>query len=58
MSGQPSLEERLAGLESSVAQLTHFITSNMRPDLGSGALTGEGDDEGDESGPVTDEDQS
>lgn len=38
--GNP-LEERLALLESQVAQLTHFIAPELRPDLSTGALASE-----------------
>jgi hypothetical protein len=38
-----SIEQRLGGLETTVAQLAHFINPELRPDLGSGALTGEPD---------------
>lgn len=37
------IESRLGALESAIAQLTHFITGEMRPDLSQGALTGEED---------------
>jgi subtilisin family serine protease len=36
-------EARLGALEAAVSQLTHFIGSQLRPDLSQGALTGEGD---------------
>ena len=38
-----NLDSRLAALEESVAALTHFISSGLRPDLGGGALTREPD---------------
>jgi hypothetical protein len=38
-----SLEQRLAALEGAVSQLTHFISGELRPDLGTGALAGEDD---------------
>ena len=31
-------EQRLAAVESALAQLTHFIPENLRPDLSKGAL--------------------
>jgi subtilisin family serine protease len=37
------LEARLAALEAAVAQLAHFITGELRPDLRQGALSGEED---------------
>ena len=37
------IESRLGALEAAVNQLTHFITGELRPDLGQGALTGEDD---------------
>ena len=41
--GGGALEERLARLEAAVAQLTHFISPELRPDLSAGALTYEPD---------------
>jgi hypothetical protein len=38
-----SLEQRVAALEGAIAQLTHFISGELRPDLGQGALAGEED---------------
>jgi hypothetical protein len=38
-----SLDERLSRVEQSVAALAHFIGSDLRPDLGSGALSREAD---------------
>jgi hypothetical protein len=40
--GDP-VEQRIATLEQSVASLQHFITTNQRPDLSQGALSGETD---------------
>ena len=37
------LEARLGALEAAVAQIAHFISSELRPDLSRGALTGEDD---------------
>jgi hypothetical protein len=37
------LESRLGALEAAVTQITHFITGELRPDLGQGALSGEDD---------------
>jgi hypothetical protein len=37
------LQLRIAQLEAAVASLSTFITAEMRPDLGSGALTNESD---------------
>lgn len=37
------LEERLSRLEAAISQMAHFITPEMRPDLGMGALTREPD---------------
>ena len=37
------LEARLGALEAAVTQLTHFISSELRPDLSQGALSGEDD---------------
>lgn len=42
-SGDASVEARIGALEASVSQLTHFIASELRPDLSGGALTGEDD---------------
>jgi hypothetical protein len=39
----PSVEERLASLETAVEELTHFISAELRPDLGQGALAEEYD---------------
>jgi tyrosinase len=39
--GIPTPEERLANLEASVEELTHFIASELRPDLTRGALNRE-----------------
>lgn len=36
--GDPTNEQRLAAVESALAQLTHFIPENLRPDLSKGAL--------------------
>ena len=36
--GDPATEQRLAAMESALAQLTHFIPENLRPDLSKGAL--------------------
>ena len=49
--GQPSfpgsdLDQRMAQLEAVVAQLSTFITADLRPDLGAGALTNETDGSG------------
>ena len=41
--GQPSLEERLAYLEETIAELAHFIGGELRPDLSEGALADEAD---------------
>jgi hypothetical protein len=38
-----SVEARIGALEASVSQLSHFITTELRPDLSTGALTGEDD---------------
>jgi len=38
-----SLEARLGALEATVVQLSHFIAGELRPDLSTGALSGEGD---------------
>jgi hypothetical protein len=38
-----SVEERLASIEQAISGLTSFISSEMRPDLNSGALTNEDD---------------
>jgi hypothetical protein len=38
-----ALEERLARLEAAIAQMTHFIKPEMRPDLSKGALRRESD---------------
>ena len=37
------LEERVGALEQAMGQLSHFITTEMRPDLSLGALSGETD---------------
>jgi tyrosinase len=37
----PGIEERLAGVESAIGQLTHFIAPQLRPDLSRGALAAE-----------------
>ncbi|MEO7236315.1 MAG: S8 family serine peptidase [Lapillicoccus sp.] len=42
----PSLDARLTSVEQSVAALAHFIGSELRPDLGSGALSREADVQG------------
>ncbi|HEX2120505.1 MAG TPA: S8 family serine peptidase, partial [Thermoanaerobaculia bacterium] len=42
-----TIAQRLAALEQSVQSLTHFITSELRPDLSSSALSGESDLQGD-----------
>jgi hypothetical protein len=42
-SAPASLETRLAAMEHAVAQLSHFITGEMRPDLQSSALNQEAD---------------
>jgi hypothetical protein len=39
----PGVEDRLAAIEAAVAELSHFISPEMRPDLTEGALTGEED---------------
>jgi Subtilase family len=39
------LEERVAALENAIAELTHFIGPELRPDLSGGALSGEEDAE-------------
>ncbi len=39
----PVIQQQFANIESSVSQLRHFITQNLRPDLSQGALTGEED---------------
>jgi hypothetical protein len=41
--GGGGLEERIGALEQTIGQLSHFITREMRPDLSSGALSGESD---------------
>ena len=41
--GDPGLAQRVAALESAVAQLIHFIPENLRPDLTQGALRQEPD---------------
>jgi hypothetical protein len=42
--GSPSdLEARLGALEAAVTQIAHFISGELRPDLGRGALSGEED---------------
>jgi len=38
-----SLEERLTRLEAALAQMTHFIKPELRPDLSKGALRRESD---------------
>jgi hypothetical protein len=38
-----AVEERLAQLEQSVATLSHFISGELRPDLGASALNQEED---------------
>jgi subtilisin family serine protease len=38
-----SIESRLAALEAAVAQIGHFISGELRPDLSQGALSGEAD---------------
>jgi len=43
------VEQRLAALEQSMANIQHFITSNQRPDLSRGALSGEADKPGSKS---------
>ena len=40
---QGTLEERMARLESTVAQMAHFIRPELRPDLDTGALSREQD---------------
>jgi hypothetical protein len=40
---EASLEERIARLEAALAQMTHFIQQQDRPDLGKSALKGESD---------------
>ena len=37
--GAEDVEQRLAALEERVAQLSHFIGAELRPDLSGGALT-------------------
>lgn len=37
------IEDRIAALEGSVQQLTHFISSELRPDLSTSSLSGEAD---------------
>ena len=39
----PGAAQRLAALEATVAQLLHFIPSDLRPDLAAGALAQEPD---------------
>jgi hypothetical protein len=41
--GVPSVEDRLESLEAAVEELTHFISPELRPDLGEGALAEEYD---------------
>jgi len=43
LGGDPGLAQRVATLESLMAQLTHFIQENLRPDLTQGALKQEPD---------------
>jgi hypothetical protein len=43
LGGDPGLAQRVATLESLMAQLTHFIPENLRPDLTQGALKQEPD---------------
>lgn len=38
-----AVEARIGALEAAVAQLSHFITGELRPDLSAGALSGEDD---------------
>jgi hypothetical protein len=46
----PTLEGRLSAVESAVAELRHFITTELRPDVSAGARRGTGDREGEKPG--------